>query len=525
MKLKLLPFPENPGYYERIVPDAGVREETMECDGWTRSYKIYVPSSWTGEKPVPLVISMHGGASHNADYRTTWPLVAEREGFVALFPQCIAEGETWNTWDTYTRKDGKPAEIPYLDTLIEATIRKYNIDRERIYIHGQSMGDSMTTWYAFERGYLFAAAAPFSGHTPPSRFVGRDGEIITKPKYELPVIRTHGSEDMNLIIGAKNIPTADPGKRASKAPALTNVDPASITDAMRLQQIELYHLMHTKVWTEQNGCEKLPRLTLNGPYAVYRFPGNPCDFIYYTVQGGYHATFLDMADYIWTYFFSGYRRAGACADPASGDRVPQDASHSGRIVKVRPEKAFDEDKGAVALADGSAWLYVDNQKLRMPEGTCRMLEGVPYVPVSALPLCLPGLEYEMLFEGEGAELYYGGDRVQIAKNHRAVVRNEEIVDIGARVYLLDGLLYAPVGALADLLAGRKCAAGFGAAYINDRGGVMSYDLSYVIGRILGTVHGSTPLECLRQELVLEGADVSGLEEKYGHWGAGRKMHE
>lgn len=480
MKMKIKPYPAELKFYEKITTPDRVTEEFMEIDGWNRSWKQYIPSSFTGKEPIPMVISMHGGDEHNAEYRTGWALIAEREGFVALFPQCIENGETWNTWNTYKREDGKPNELIYLDTLIEHMVQKYNIDRERIYMHGQSMGDSMTTWYTFERGELFAAAAPFSGHTPPSRFVGEDGSIVTKPHCPLPVIRTHGSEDMNLIIGKNNIPTKDASKRASKSPALTDFDPATITEAMRIQQIELFHLMQTKVWTECNGCRKLPMLSLRGRYAAYCFHGEPCDFIYYTVNGGFHGTYIDMADYIWSYFFTNFRRV------------------NGKIVRTQPNKTFVPDRGAVALAEGADKAYVNNELAEMPGGVAHIVEGVAYAPALWMEKLFPGVHVDMLYDGQGAEFTFGSKAVQVAMNNRVVVCNETLVDIN-RTLVLDGQLYVPVGDLAGLLMGKKACAGYSAGYVNDCGGEMSFDLAYVIRRILGVQKESTPLDCLHQE--------------------------
>ena len=478
--MKIYPYPEELRFYEKIVAPEGVEECSMEIDGWTRTWKQYIPSSWTADKQVPLVISMHGGDEHNAEYRTGWVPVAEREGFIALFPECIRNGETWNTWNTYTREDGKPDEMVYLDALIAYIVEKYNIDKTRIYMHGQSMGDSMTTWYTFERGYMFAAAAPFSGHTPPSRFVGEDGSIITAPKYQLPVLRTHGSEDVFLIIGAKNIPTADPSKRASKSPAITDMDPANTTDAQRLEQIELFHLLQTKVWKDVNCCEELPEITVRGRYALYRFKGDTCDFGYYTVNRGYHGTFIDMADYIWCYFFSAFARI------------------DGKIVRTLPKKTFMPDKGAVALADGAKSAYVDNKRVELEEGQIRFVDGAALVPAKAMEKLFPGVKVEMIFDGLGAEISYGADVIQVAQNNRVAVFNEKLVNF-ERTRYIDGVLYVPAADIAERLLGLKAAAGYDACYINSNGGEMSFDLAYVIKAVLGTHKLPTPLEMLAME--------------------------
>ena len=48
----------------------------------------YVPNSYDPEKKTPLVVSMHGGlmTGWGQAVYTSWTLVADREGFIVVFP-------------------------------------------------------------------------------------------------------------------------------------------------------------------------------------------------------------------------------------------------------------------------------------------------------------------------------------------------------------------------------------------------------------------------------------------------------
>ena len=58
--------------------------ETIDIAGVARSYLSQFPET----RPAPLVLVLHGNTQQGDDMRTrtSWPDVAKREGFVAVFP-------------------------------------------------------------------------------------------------------------------------------------------------------------------------------------------------------------------------------------------------------------------------------------------------------------------------------------------------------------------------------------------------------------------------------------------------------
>ena len=53
----------------------------------------YVPNSYDPEKKTPLVVSMHGGlmTGWGQAVYTSWTLVADREGFIVVFPNAASK--------------------------------------------------------------------------------------------------------------------------------------------------------------------------------------------------------------------------------------------------------------------------------------------------------------------------------------------------------------------------------------------------------------------------------------------------
>lgn len=445
--------------------------------GWLRTWQEYVPSSYDGSEPVPLVLAVHGAAHHVADSNTAWQLIAEREKFIVVYPHSLIEEIKFNVWESYTEKDGMPDDVAYFDELIDIIEKKYKIDPTRIYIQGQSVGDNMTSTYLFAHGDRIAAAAPLSGPASSSVFVSPEtGQIYRRPRYPVPVIRTHGSEDTPQPLGSLGKicimnPHGDP--------------PPEVTEEARRNKWVVGQKLHIDLWREVNQCRPMPRLGLNGRYNWFIYDGDPCDFIFYTVEGGEHSPYLDMADNIWSSFFSAYRRV------------------DGKIVRTEPKRRIDPDKGAIAVTAGSRFAYVDNQKVLLDEkgNPALVIEDHFYVPVKFLEKAFPDVSVELYEEGMAARICRGEDRLQVAMGNRAVIWNQRILDM-PRTWWQDGVLYVPISEMASLFAGYRGAEGWDVCYLNLTGGFMSYDFAYVIRELLETEPVVSPAECVALEMKL-----------------------
>ena len=66
---------------------------TLLSSGEEREYLLYVPSSYDGATPTPLVISMHGGASWPAHQKnlSRWNRLADEHGFIVVYPSGTSE--------------------------------------------------------------------------------------------------------------------------------------------------------------------------------------------------------------------------------------------------------------------------------------------------------------------------------------------------------------------------------------------------------------------------------------------------
>ena len=132
-----------------------------------RNYLIHIPKGYTGEKPVPLVLSFHGFAdwpSHMMDM-SGWNSLADREGFIAVFPEGIGFPRRWRTKGKYGSglDDDPQKDVAFVSELIDHLSSKYKIDPRKIYANGLSNGGGMSHLLACKLSGKIAAIAGVAG--------------------------------------------------------------------------------------------------------------------------------------------------------------------------------------------------------------------------------------------------------------------------------------------------------------------------------------------------------------------------
>ena len=107
--------------------------------GKKREYLLYVPKTYDSTRPTPLVISLHGAGGWPVQQMelSGWNRVAEREGFIVVYPSGIATAgpRVWHQ---------DRGDVAFISELIDKVAANYNIDQSRIYANGMSNGGGMT---------------------------------------------------------------------------------------------------------------------------------------------------------------------------------------------------------------------------------------------------------------------------------------------------------------------------------------------------------------------------------------------
>jgi len=135
-------------------------------DGGSIRYLLYVPDDYAKrDKPWPLVLFLHGAGERGANLdlvKKHGPpkLIAAGKAFpfLCVSPQCPKSG--W--WD-------RPAQIAALVALLDHLQATLNVDVDRVYLTGLSMGGFGTWALAMAHPGRFAALAPICGKGAPSK--------------------------------------------------------------------------------------------------------------------------------------------------------------------------------------------------------------------------------------------------------------------------------------------------------------------------------------------------------------------
>jgi predicted esterase len=169
-------------------------------DDTLQPYRLFIPQSYDGSKPTPLVVALHGmGGDENslfdADGYANGLLKtqAERVGFIVVCPKGRDSASMYRG----------TAEQDVLDTMADVQ-HTYRVDASRIYLMGHSMGAYGTWSIAMAHPDLFAALGPISGGGSPAGMV----QIRHIPAYVV-----HGDDDRTVPV-TQSRTMAEAGKKA-----------------------------------------------------------------------------------------------------------------------------------------------------------------------------------------------------------------------------------------------------------------------------------------------------------------------
>jgi predicted esterase len=149
-----------------------------------RAALLYVPRSYSPEKPLPLIVMLHGAGGsgqHSADLVTDY---ADRLGFIILAPSSRAA-----SWDIISSRS-YGADVAPLDAALKQVFAEYAVDPKRLAVAGFSDGASYALSLGIINGDLFSDIIAFSpGFMAPTRAEGRPNIFVS-----------HGVQDRVLPI-------------------------------------------------------------------------------------------------------------------------------------------------------------------------------------------------------------------------------------------------------------------------------------------------------------------------------------
>ena len=201
--------------------------EIFSFDNENRSYILYIPSTYNAATDnLPLVLALHGlgDTKENFNNGNGLKALAESENFILVTPQAEDPTESVTLFgipvavNTILQKAwhsgaggqtiefmGSPITLPtayyvsetrddvwFLSALIDAISNQYNVDSNRVYSTGFSMGGFMTNMLACQLSDKIAAIASVSGT------IGNEIKNSCNPDAIIPALHIHSTDDQTV---------------------------------------------------------------------------------------------------------------------------------------------------------------------------------------------------------------------------------------------------------------------------------------------------------------------------------------
>jgi len=160
-------------------------------DGLTRTYRLYVPASYSASNAVPLIINLHGYTSDSfeqmvyGDFRS----IADTAGFLVIHPQGTQDASGTNFWNAFGSPNETVDDIGFISALIDSMAFAYSIDLNRVYSTGMSNGGFMSYTLACQLSNRIAAIASVTGTMVTPNLNACNAQHPT------PVMQIHGTAD------------------------------------------------------------------------------------------------------------------------------------------------------------------------------------------------------------------------------------------------------------------------------------------------------------------------------------------
>jgi len=166
--------------------------QTIQHDGLTREYSIYVPASYDGTTNFPLLFNLHGGGGTNSAWQAASDMrpIADTADIILVYPQARPDPSDGNSFNWIPKVPGTFDDVPFFSSLIDTIASNYQIDQNRIYACGYSLGGDMTFELGCKLNNRIAAIAPVA------RTMQANPNSFCSPVHPTGVLTILGTDDL-----------------------------------------------------------------------------------------------------------------------------------------------------------------------------------------------------------------------------------------------------------------------------------------------------------------------------------------
>lgn len=162
---------------------------SLESGGLTRTYRLHVPAGASNET-LPLVIALNGrgGTGQQLSGLTKFDALADREGFIVVYPDGYEK--SWADGRGGTPADKASVDdVAFISSLIDRLSSQFKIDPARVYAFGISNGGHMSQRLACELSGRIVAVGVVAAT------MGQKLAQACKPGRPVSMLLMHGTAD------------------------------------------------------------------------------------------------------------------------------------------------------------------------------------------------------------------------------------------------------------------------------------------------------------------------------------------
>ncbi|MFQ3661733.1 MAG: PHB depolymerase family esterase [Chloroflexaceae bacterium] len=173
----------------------GNHDLALEVDGRTRTFILHVPPAARQDRPLPMLIVLHGGGGTGQKMQRFlgFDSYADERGFYVAYPDSYQPpGERgtfhWND-GRGTERTADVDDVKFILEMVAEIGRRVALDANRVYVTGASNGGMLTYRLGCATAGVFAGIAPVIANIPEPIFA------TCHPSAPLNVLAINGSAD------------------------------------------------------------------------------------------------------------------------------------------------------------------------------------------------------------------------------------------------------------------------------------------------------------------------------------------
>lgn len=204
------------------------KKETYTSNGYTMPYRLYIPKNYDCGEMYPVVIFLHGAGERGTDNEKQLKLGIQDMfndtespiyDSIVIAPQCPEDRQwvytPWANGNYSAETIGESRELEMVLEILDRITETYNVNLDRVYVTGPSMGGFGTWDLLMRHGARFAAGIPVCG--------GGDPNYAKKLK-RIPIMTFHGSDDTAVPVTGTRIMYASIIKEGGENISYTEFD-------------------------------------------------------------------------------------------------------------------------------------------------------------------------------------------------------------------------------------------------------------------------------------------------------------